>query len=83
MNKIKLLLAVVLLASVLSFGTPVVSRASGNVGLPPAVVFVHDRKDEMLVRHNFNFDERIFIPGNTNKDPGFYINIPGAGTNKN
>jgi hypothetical protein len=78
MNRIKLLLAVVLLASVLSFGTPVVSKASGNVGMPPAVVFVQDKNNKMLVNHNFNYDKRIFIPGNNYNDPGFYINIPGA-----
>lgn len=78
MRKIKLLLVLIALVSFLSFGTPAATRASGYYETPPAVVFVQDRNDKMLVRHNFQYDKRIFIPGNTEKDPGFYINIPGA-----
>jgi hypothetical protein len=79
MNKIKILLVVVLLASVLSFGTPVVTRASENARIPPAVVFVQDKNDKMLVSHNFSSDERIFVPGDNYNDPGFYIKIPVSG----
>jgi hypothetical protein len=79
MQKIRLLLALFVLTLILSFGTPVVTRASSNIELPPAIVFVQDRNEKMLVKHNFVFDENIFIPGGTNNDQDFYVNIPESG----
>lgn len=76
MKKIKLILIMIVLAFLLSFGNPVVTGASSSIILPPAIVLVQDKNNKMLVKHNFVYDQSIFVPGDTQNDPGFYVNIP-------
>ena len=77
MKQIKFLFIIVIFAAMLAFGNPSVTGASANAGMPPAIVLVQDENNKMLVNHNFVYDTRIFVPGDTESDPEFYVNIPG------
>lgn len=77
MKQIKFLLIIAIFAALLSFGNPTVSRASTDTGFPPAIILVQDENNKMLVNHNFVNDMQLFVPGDTESDPGFYVNIQG------
>lgn len=73
MIKIKLFIAAVVVSSMLSFGAPVVSQTVDVTQMPPAVVFVQDRNDNMILRHNFVHDNRLLVPWDNGVDKGFWV----------
>lgn len=77
MKTIKLLIMVVAISAALSFGSPAAVRASSVVETPPAVVFVQDKNNSMLLSHDFKYDNGMLVPvGTNNVDEGFSAQIP-------
>lgn len=78
MNKFKVMAAVLLLCSLLIIGQSSAIRAKASESLPsvPAVVFVQDKNEKMMVSHSFENDERFYIPMGKDTDTGFYVTIP-------
>lgn len=75
--KIKISLLAFILISLLTFGYPDMSRASGaDTGESlPSIVLTRYSDDGMLLRHNFEQDNGIFIPWDAAElDEGFYVN---------
>ena len=78
MLKIKLSLIVLALVAVLSAGTPNMAKASDAYEMPPAIVFIQDKDEKMLLKHNFVFDQGMMIPGNTDMDKEFFVEVQGS-----
>lgn len=76
MKNIKLLVVMLAVVSVLAIGAPSATRASDYYEMPPAIVLVQDKNDKMMLKHNFESDNGINIPWNTDVDPGFYVQAP-------
>ena len=70
MKKIKILAAAVAISCLLALGAPAVA----SIQMPPAVVFVQDEKDRIMVNHNFEGDNGLLIPWDMSGDNGFWIN---------
>lgn len=76
MIKIKLFAMALVLASMLALGNPGMTRAANVLEIPPAIVFVQDKDNRMLVKHNFKYDEGMLIPGDMDVDEGFFVSSP-------
>lgn len=77
MKNVKIFAAATILTSLLTLSSPGAVRAEADIHTSaPAVVFVQDPDNRMLVRHHFERDEGFWVPGKTDNDPGFYVTIP-------
>jgi len=73
MKKIKLALTALILFAALAFLQPMPANADLLASVPPAMVFVKNKEDEMLLKHNFEADNGIYIPWDTSIDEGFFM----------
>lgn len=78
MNKTKLILAVILISSILLIGQPAVKTvtASGIFTDVPAVVFVQDKNNKMLINDGFESDNKLYVSIDHDVDIGFYFTVP-------
>ena len=70
MTKIKIAAAAAVVSSLLMLGSPALSSADAT---PPAVVFVQDEKEKMLVYHDFAGDNGLLIPWDSDVDEGIWV----------
>jgi hypothetical protein len=84
MTRAKLIIAVMLLSSMLIMGQPAANtvKASETYSGAPAVVFVQDKKDKMLINDNFDSDNKFYVRINNGQDKGFYFTVPAAEATK-
>jgi hypothetical protein len=75
MNKVKLLILMLAVTSMLSLGTPAPTRARGALEMPPSIVFVQNKGNGMLLSHNFTFDDWISVDIDDDMDDGFYVYV--------
>lgn len=76
MKKLKIVFMILAATMLLSVGSPAIAGTQAAQSMPPAVVFTIDAGNRMLLKHNFDGDGSMYVPGKSVNDPGFYINIP-------
>ena len=72
MEKVKYIAAAAGLSALLMLGSPALTSADAEIQMPPAVGFVQDENERMLVYHNFEGDNGLLIPWDTNVDEGIW-----------
>lgn len=63
------------IASILALGSPSIIKASNIYEKPPAVVFIQDKDDGMLLNHNFKYDNGMLVNRNSNVDESFWVKV--------